>query len=140
MSLEKTAAGLKLIAVAERLREIETQRLAGIVKPVQAGDMRGKALCDGVMTLALHLGVTLKPILSIGTLGELAIVSQGANPWDVAGVPFSKDFCDALNTHAKPRCGIPGTVAVMDPDHANWCRINHFDAERMIYAVAEVVV
>jgi hypothetical protein len=63
--LEKTAAGLKLIAVAERLREIEADRVAGRIKPIQAGDMRGKVLCEGVMTLALHLGVTLKAVNAI---------------------------------------------------------------------------
>jgi hypothetical protein len=45
-----------------------------------------------------------------------------------------------LNTHCRPRCGSIGTVAVMDPDHATWCRINHFEAEHLVYAVANEVV
>jgi hypothetical protein len=138
--LEKTAAGLKLIAVAERLREIEADRVAGRIKPIQAGDMRGKVLCEGVMTLALHLGVTLKAVNAIDANGELSIVSQGKNPWDASGVPFSKEFCDVLTAHTKPRCGMPGTVAVMNPENSNWCRINHFDCERMILAVVDSMV
>jgi hypothetical protein len=140
MSLEKTANGLKLIAVAARLREIEAERVAGRIKPVPAGALREKVLCDGIMTLALAFGVTLKPIHAINSLGELSIASQGANPWDAAGVPFSSELCEVLNKHGRPRCGMPGTVAVMDPAHANWCIVNHFRAEQMIYAVADAKV
>jgi hypothetical protein len=135
----KTAAGLKLIGLSERLREIESARAAGLVKPVQAGSLREKALCEGVATLARYFDVTLKPINAIDSNGELPIVSQGVHVTDLVGAPFSRDFCDVLNTVARPRCGMPGTEAVMDPDHSNWCRINHFEAEKMIHHVVEAM-
>lgn len=137
---EKTAAGLKLMGLAERLRTIEAERVSGELKAVPAGNMREKVLCDGIITLARYFGVILKPITSIDSNGELPIVSQGLQASDLVGAPFSKDFCDALNTHTRPRCGMPGTVAVLDPTHANWCRINHFAAEGMIYAVVGAMV
>lgn len=138
--LEKTTAGLKLMGLADTLQEIEADRLAGKLKPVQASNMREKALCEGILTVAKYFGVTLKPIVAIDSNGELAIVSQGLHVTDLVGEPFSKEFCDVLNTYSKPRCGMPGTVAVMNPEHANWCRINHFDAERLIHAVAAAMV
>jgi hypothetical protein len=27
----------------------------------------------------------------------------------------------------------------MNPEHSNWCRINHFEAERLVYALAGAV-
>jgi hypothetical protein len=77
MSLEKTANGLKLIAVAARLREIEAERVAGRIKPVPAGALREKVLCDGIMTLALAFGVTLKPIHAINSLGAIDCIARG---------------------------------------------------------------
>jgi hypothetical protein len=138
--LQETVTGLKLVAVAERLRSIESDRLTGVIKPVLAGSIRERVLCEGVMTLAKYLGVTLKPICAINSLGDLSLVSQGANPWDAAGVPFSKEFCDVLNMLGRPRCGMPGTVALMDPANDTWCNINHFYAEKMILAVADAMV
>jgi hypothetical protein len=137
---EKMATLLKLIGIAERLREIESERVSGILKSVPAGTLREKALCDGVIAAAKYFDVTLKPIYGIDSNGELPIVSEGLHVWDLVGKPFSKDFCNVLNTRTKPRCGMPGTVAVMDPDHSNWCRINHFEAERMVYAVVDSMV
>jgi len=138
--MSKTAAGLKLIGLAERLRAIESARVNGLMKPVPAGREREKALCDAVVTLAKYFDVILKPITSIDANGELAIVSQGEKATDLVGKPFSRDFCDVLNTCTKPRCGAPGFVAVMNPEHANWCRINHLEAEKMVFAVDRAIV
>jgi hypothetical protein len=110
------------------IKEIERKRVAGEVKPVPAGNARSFLLIKAVSEMASTMNVTLKPMHAITTFGELEIAS-------VNGVVFSKEFCDALNTYCKPRCGIYPT-AVMEPVHSNWCRINHFDAEKMIHAVA----
>ena len=39
-------------------------------------------------------------------------------------------FAEILNPH-KPRCGVMGTVAVLDADNG-WCRLNHFGAEKLV--------
>jgi hypothetical protein len=140
MGAEKAAAGLKLIGYVDQLREIEASRLSGKLKPVQAGSLREKVLCDGIILVANYFGVMLKPIIAIDANGELPIVSQGLQAFDLVGAPFSKDFCDTITKYTKPRCGMPGTVAVMNPEHSNWCRINHFDAERMLFGVVETMV
>lgn len=118
-----------LKSLSESIKAVEAQRVSGEVKPVPAGRQREAFVCLGVFTLAESMGVTLKPIPCFTSFGELEIAS-------VDGKVFSKEFCDALNTHCKPRCGIFPT-AVMEPEHSNWCRINHFDAERMIHAIAD---
>jgi hypothetical protein len=137
--VERVTLGFKLIGHAERLREIEAERVSGKLKAVPAGRAREKELCESVATVAKYFGVILKPIYAIDSNGELPIVSQGVHISDLVGKPFSREFCDALTTHTKPRCGMPGTVAVMNPEHSNWCRINHFEAERMILAIADQV-
>jgi hypothetical protein len=137
--VERITLEFKLIGHAERLREIEADRVAGKLKAVPAGRAREKELCDAVATVAKYCGVILKPINAIDSNGELPIVSQGVHISDLVGAPFSKEFCDVLTAHTKPRCGMPGTVAVMNPEHSNWCRINHFEAERLVYALAGAV-
>lgn len=137
--VERVTMAFKLVGHAERLREIEAERAAGKLKAVPAGMAREKELCDAVATVAKYCGVMLKPIHAIDSNGELPIVSQGQHISDLVGAPFSKEFCEVLTAHTKPRCGMPGTVAVMDPDHSNWCRINHFDAERLILAVVDAL-
>lgn len=114
--------------ISESIKTIEEKRVSGELKPVPAGRTREALVCVGVFMLAENMGVILKPIPAFTSLGELEIASAD-------GTPFSKEFCDALNTHCKPRCGIFPT-AVMEPVHSNWCRINHFDAERMVHAIA----
>lgn len=111
------------------LKEVERKHVSGELKPVPAGRSREALLTVAVSAVAHSMGVTLKPMYSITPLGELEIASEN-------GVVFSKEFCDALNTYCKPRCGIFPT-AVMEPVYSNWCRINHFDAERMVHAIAD---
>jgi hypothetical protein len=137
--VERVTMGFKLIGHAERLREIEAERVSGKLKAVPAGMAREKELCEAVATVAKYCGVILKPIHAIDANGELPIVSQGVHISDLVGAPFSKEFCAALTAHTKPRQACRSAVAVMDPDHSNWCRINHFDCERLVYAVADTV-
>lgn len=134
------AAGGKLLHISKLLRDIEQARVSGMMKPTHAGEARQNALCEGIVLVAKYFGVTLKPILGIDANGELSIISQPETHGHLVGAPFSEEFCDVLNTHCRPRCGTVGTVSVMDPDHATWCRINHFDAEHLVYAVANEVV
>jgi hypothetical protein len=138
--MAKVAAGRELLHVSKLLRDIEQARVSGVMKPTHAGEARQTALCNGVALVAKYFGVTLKPIPGIDANGELSIISQPATHSHLSGAPFSEEFCDVLNTHCRPRCGTFGTVAVMDPNHATWCRINHFEAERLVYAVANEVV
>jgi hypothetical protein len=134
-SKTREVAKYDLLGAVQTLRAIEAARVDGSMKPVTAGDARSNALRIGFSAMARYFGVQLKPIHAIDGRGDLSIASATAKPWDIAGVPFSRGFCDVLNAHCSPRCGMPGTVAVMDPDHANWCKVNHFAAENALYAV-----
>jgi hypothetical protein len=132
----RTNAEFDVIEAAREMRAIEDARVSGTLRPVQAGDKRETALIKGVMAVARYYGDVLKPICGIDGHGELSLASQPAKPFDMAGVPFSAEFCEALNIHTQPRCGMfPG--AVMEPQNSNWCWIHHFDGERMVYAIAE---
>lgn len=136
--VQRDAAKREIIEMAMELRAIEAARVSGELKPVQAGDKRETALINGVVAVARYYGDTLKQIVGIDGRGELSIASKPENPFNLAGVPFSASFCEALNMHTRPRCGIlPG--AVMEPDHSNWCRINHFEAERMVLSIADAL-
>ena len=136
--VQRDAAKREIIEMAMELRAIESARVSGELKPVQAGDKRETALIKGVVAVARYYGDTLKQIVGIDGRGELSIASKPENPFNLAGVPFSDSFCEALNTHTRPRCGVLPS-AVMEPEHSNWCRVNHFDAERMMFAVAEAL-
>jgi hypothetical protein len=138
--MAKAAAGSELLYISKRLRDIEQALTSGAMKPVKAGAAREKALCEGVMMVAKYFGVTLKPIFAIDANGEISITSQPETHGRLSGAPFTEEFCDVLNTYCRPRCGTFGTVAAMDPNHATWCRINHFEAERMVHSVANEVV
>lgn len=136
--LARLNAQYEIIDMAKEIRRIEAARVSGELKPVQAGDKRETALCKGVVAVARYYGDVLKTIIGIDANGEFSIASKPVKPFDLAGVPFSAAFCEALNTHTRPRCGVlPG--AVMEPDHSNWCRINHFEAERMVLSIADAL-
>lgn len=102
-------------------------------KPVPLGQERERRLVAAVMLLAESFGTRLDPIHRIDARGELSIVGK-TDSWNSHHVQFGEPFAQALNTHTNPQCGVrPG--AIMDA-RSTWCRINHFDAERMVLACA----
>ena len=117
------------IAIIE-LDDVHADARAGKLSPVDAGMARETALMKAVTLLAAGLDVILEPMYRIDGRGELRIMGKD-------GCKFGPEFSALLNKYCQPRCGVmPG--ATMDAS-STWCYINHFDAERMVVAVAEQV-
>lgn len=128
----------EIVRLSDEMIRIENAQKSGDLLPVHASDQRETALIKGVMAVARYFGVSLKPICAIDSRGELSLATVSENPMHRAGDPFSDSFCDVLNRHAVTRCSV-NQRAMMDPAHSNWCKINHFDAERMVHAVADSI-
>ena len=95
--------------------------------PFQAGYKRETLLAAGLRTLASRFGLRFREPLYIDTNGEFSLVCCS----DIVGKApcYGQPFVDLLNKH-NPRTGVYPTK-YMDPSN-NWCRINHFDVERML--------
>jgi hypothetical protein len=91
--------------------------------PWEAGRMRESMLATGLRTLGAKHGLLFREPLQIDSNGEFSL----AVDHDVHG--YGQPFVDLLNRH-NPRTGILPTKH-MDPRNG-WCRINHFDVERML--------
>lgn len=102
------------------------EQCAGL-SPYAAGREREKLLALGLRLLGQQFSIKFKEPLQIDANGEFSLVCET----DIVGMlPFyGVAFVALLNKH-NPRTGILPTKH-MDPAN-NWCRINHFDVERML--------
>lgn len=96
------------------------------ISAVEHGNRREAALCNGIVALAAELGVTLKPPLRIDARGEISVVAESGT--------FGVEFSELLNKHCHPRTGVAPTAIMRDWD--SWCRVNHFEVERLVQAYA----
>lgn len=101
----------------------------------EAGRKREQLLASGLRTLGAKHGIRFREPLQIDTNGEFSLVVL-LNPEDehtpsasVQCGSYGVSFVALLNKH-NPRTGIRPTKH-MDPRNG-WCRINHFDVERML--------
>lgn len=108
----------------------------GQIKPVQFRDLREARLAAALNAMAADLGVKLRQPLHVDSLGEYSIVAipeDGSLPQYGAG-QFGQKFSAALNRH-NPRTGErPGAILIPE---SGWCRLNHFEAEKMVLEYAE---
>lgn len=118
--------------VKQAVRALDDAQNAG--KPVQVGQARGKALVEGLMALAKACGKTIKNPLAIDANGELNFAID--NDWprnpDVQG--YGIELAAWLGEVPR-RTGEVATQCGVLPEN-NWCRLNHFDAEKLLRAVA----
>jgi len=105
------------------------------LSPYHAGMHREKMLACGLRMLALYHGIRFREPLQIDSNGEFALVAmlnheEVYTPWaSVQCGPYGETFVALLNKH-NPRTGIRPTKYMHAKD--GWCRINHFDVERML--------
>lgn len=103
---------------------------------VEFSNVRQTALAEGLRALATKHGITLQEPLHIDSNGEFSIVAESDNPSDRRcgfTAHYGEAFAALLNKH-RPRTGIaPGSVCAEN----GWCRMNHFDVERLVMSCQE---
>lgn len=107
---------------------IETKGMS----PWEAGRKRELMLAAGLRQLAIIHGITFREPLQIDAAGEFSLVVALPGERGMKSDPcgeYGETFVALLNRH-NPRTGIFPTKH-MDPRNG-WCRINHFDVERML--------
>lgn len=122
---------VEFVNAAKELLEVNARYIAGQIKPVQLGQMRGEVLAKALQALAGECGVQLQAPLHIDSRGEFNIVAlpqNGMSPQYGAG-QFGDRFIQLLNSYS-PRTGVYG-VATLLPDNG-WCYMNHIDVEKMV--------
>ena len=118
----------------ELLQEVQANFEHGLLlSPVQHGAQRERQLGLALLALASGHGVKLQTPLSIDSRGEFSIVAENkdhglANPNQGCG-PYGVEFTKILNAH-NPRVGTSPTSFLCKEN--GWCRMNHFDVEKMI--------
>jgi hypothetical protein len=103
--------------------------------PLETSRMRESMLATGLRILGAKHGLLFREPLQIDSNGEFSLVAAGADdgPYPSWGSQpcgtYGASFVALLNKH-NPRTGMLPTK-YMDPSNG-WCRINHFDVERML--------
>lgn len=103
------------------------------LSPYHAGKHREQMLAGGLRQLALYHGIKFREPLQIDSNGEFSLVAEHPTAergfmGDPCG-EYGERFAALLSKH-NPRTGIMPTKHLHSKD--GWCRINHFDVERML--------
>lgn len=126
MSIEKARAEVVALQAVHRAFD------AGTMTSVEHARAREKHIAQALREIASEHGVRLQEPVQIDSNGEFSVVAMppdGRDP-NVHGCGrYGEAFAAVLTAH-NARTGVrPG--AILDPQNG-WCRINHFDAERLV--------
>lgn len=116
---------------AAKLTELHKLFRDSKLSSVEFANLRETELGKALLALAKEHGVALEQPLQCDSNGEFSIVALNPNgtPTNMGAGPFGKEFADLLNQYS-PRTGVrPG--ATLD-ERNGWCRMNHFEVEKMI--------
>lgn len=107
----------------------------GAGSPLQISRARGAALIQGLMDLAHASGAEISRPAGIDSNGEIAVNGVGIYP--SAGSPckpYGETFARVISLVPR-RMGMFPTSTPTPPENA-WCKIDHFDMERLLKMVA----
>lgn len=124
--------------MTDRLRDalMALRNLDTSLKPVQFADARETALIEGLRALAAESGRELG-FTRIDARGEIAVNvvgPEGDGPGRPSG-QYGEELAAWLSTVPRRTGTAPYDGPVL-PENG-WCRINHFDVERLLKLVAE---
>ena len=126
-----------LFAAIEALQQTHADFKASKLSPLEHSRQREAAITLALEQVALEHGVTLQTPLHIDSRGEYSVVAlrpDGRNPAHYGSGLFVNGFNELLNAY-NPRCGVSAGATLL-PENG-WCRLNHFDAERLVVAFCE---
>lgn len=109
---------------------IELKNLDKNLSPVEMGRQREDALVKGLHGLAERFGKKID-FTHIDANGEMNF--NLSNPRMEAGVEYGQELA-AIISRVPRRTGHRPTDFPMLPEN-NWCRINHFDVERLLLSL-----
>ncbi|WP_087864725.1 hypothetical protein [Comamonas thiooxydans] len=93
-----------------------------------AGVKREAALIKALVSMASLLGTAIQDPIRIDSRGEISIVCTPGSKG------YGEAFANWLN-QGSPRTGIyPGAIMT---DTASWCRMNHFEVEKIVIKFSE---
>jgi hypothetical protein len=119
--------------VAKEITEIGRKFQAGEIKPVQCGSQRLGAIQRGLQAIAD--GFSFPAIIGhCDGNGEYSL-SGNKGRKDKLCAPFGEQFA-ALLSQVNTRTGVFTSKKVVQPSNG-WTRVSHFDAEKMIFLMAE---
>lgn len=123
----------KIEQVIASLDVLEKARQNAEISGFAAGMEREKLLISGLNALAAACGVMLRNPMRIDANGEISIVAK--RPDDTLDVNACAEYGAKFAAMLSPFSPRTGTVAMSRVDPRNgWCRMNHFDVERMLRA------
>ncbi|NTF18072.1 hypothetical protein G6L37_06615 [Agrobacterium rubi] len=95
--------------------------------PLEFANLREKAIVEGLHALAGYYDKEID-YTYIDANGELNFFIKGASQG--RGGEYGEDLAEMLSRVSR-RTGISSTKSPVLPEN-NWCRINHFEAERLL--------
>lgn len=123
-------AAAALAAAISALDEAKSQLAAGTLGPVDYGFARERNIAMALRAMAAAQGITLVEPVQVDSNGEYSVIAahpEGHVLTHGCG-KFGEAFARALTEH-KARTGVVATA--ISPDNG-WCRLNHFEAEKMV--------
>lgn len=127
----KTLPSSAFITAMTDLASIHQQFADNQISSVEHGNRRDSALAAALTAMAADFGLKLEQSMRIDSRGEYALVvlHPDGRPSNMGSGRYGEEYAEILGRHS-PRTGILPARS-MSPDNG-WCRINHFDAERMV--------
>ena len=129
--------------MTERLRDallvLRALDTSSTLSPLAKAAARGGALTEGLQALAAEYGKEAD-VSGINARGEFSfsvIGPEGRGPGRPSG-QYGEELAAWLSTVPR-RTGVAMTSAAVMPENG-WCWVNHFDAERLLNAVADQVL
>lgn len=116
----------------QELDELNRAFSTNRVSAVEHGATRGRILAEALESMAADFGVRLQTPMHIDGNGEFSIVAMnegGTNPAHYGTGKYGAEFAALLSPHG-PRTGIQPAASISADN--GWCRMNHFNVERMI--------
>lgn len=102
--------------------------------PLPFARLREQKLCQGIVELARKHGTEIAHPLAIDGNGEISVIGAKEIPGNPNSQlrPYGEAFAAILCKYPV-RCGIVPSTGYVLPSNT-WCRMNHFDVERMLRA------
>lgn len=115
----------------EALEAVEASFVRAEVSALEHSRRREAAIAQALVAVAADQGLLLQQPLHIDANGEFSVValkSESSNPQVEGTAAFGPVFAELLSRHGARMGMVGGYIG----ESNGWCRLNHFEAARLV--------